>query len=323
MDELIVRFLQGVATSEDEQRLQEWRNRSQRNEAEFQDLAAVWSTLAEAEIDTVPPSTGTLVRQAVTPKVVPMQRPAPSRLRGSGSFLAAAAVLILVAGSALFLTFMRSGESRGLEPMHLATGSGQTTMTQLSDGTIVHLAPNSTLEVAGGSDAREVIVDGRAFFGVAKASDWPFVVRSRVGTARVLGTRFEFSTEDGDARVIVVDGRVMLSTERGDVEVAAGEMTMTPPNSPPLVTEFDDTDRLLGWMGQSLVFHDTPLLEAAREIEARYGVSIDIQEAELAGETISGGFKDRSFPYVVATICRVLYVECEITETSAVIAGRP
>src|SRR5690606_36862769 len=100
-------------------------------------------------------------------------------------------------------------DGRVLQIGQLATGTSETLMTQISDGTIVYLAPNSSLQVSPTPGVREVWLEGKAFFGVAKhGADWPFRVRSDRGTVNVLGTRFEFSTEATDARVVVVDGKV-------------------------------------------------------------------------------------------------------------------
>src|SRR5690606_7230132 len=120
-------------------------------------------------------------------------------------------------------------------------------------------------------DRREVWLEGRAFFGVAKQEGVPFVVRTAVGSAEVLGTRFEFSTRQDAARVVVVDGRVAFERGRERVELAEKQMAEVPAGEDIQVSPVGDLNSALRWMGQSLVFHDTPLVEAGREIELRYG----------------------------------------------------
>src|SRR5690606_4912901 len=127
----------------------------------------------------------------------------------------------------------------------VTTGPSETVMTELSDGTIVHLAPGSHIRVMDAENRREVWLEGRAFFGVASHGDqWPFVVRSRLGNVKVLGTRFELSTENEDLRVVVVEGQVNLLTGAEQLEIRANQMTVATLSAEPVLREIQDLDEL-------------------------------------------------------------------------------
>jgi transmembrane sensor len=320
MEQLIIRFLQGSATPADVRRLQEWRKASSENERQFEEVALIWDKLRQADVATVPPPSRAIVELSDRiAKIGVADAPRKAHLLWSAGIAAAAVVLALGAGE--FLTRGSTPVALALRELTVTTGPGEATTTILSDGTVVHLDAESRLEVRPASDHREVWLRGRAFFGVAELDGVPFVVRSDVGSAEVLGTRFEFSTRRDAARVVVVDGRVVFERGRERVELQEKQMVETTDGEDILITAVGDIDSALRWMGQSLVFHDTPLVEAAREIEQRYGATVIIDES-LASETITGGFGERGFASVVAAICSVVGAECVIGDLRAVISAR-
>lgn len=118
------------------------------------------------------------------------------------------------------------------------------------------------------------LVDGTAFFVVAKQAGARFVVRTNAGSATVLGTRFEMKTTDDRVRVVVVEGTVVVANHQGDqVKLDAGQMTFAGPEQPPSVSRVPDPHRLVDWGGQVLLFQDTPLRQVGgprNPIQVRY-----------------------------------------------------
>lgn len=94
----------------------------------------------------------------------------------------------------------------------------------LDDGTLVHLNYNSRLiypEQFG--DRRDVILDGEAYFMVAKDKSRQFVVHTPQGDVKVHGTEFMVNTKDDSypqaegcsTTVVLVKGSVSFTTESG------------------------------------------------------------------------------------------------------------
>ena len=318
MDHLIIEFLQGTASPAAVRRLDEWRKASPSNERHFEEVALIWRRLREGEVGTVPPPPRAIVqlsdRMARIGSGEPPRRLAVFRFGGI-----AAAAMVLVFGAREYLQQQSAPEASALREVSISTGPGESSTTILSDGTVVHLGAESRLEVQPSVERREVWLHGRAFFGVAKHEGVPFVVRSDLGSAEAVGTRFEFSTQEGAARVLVVDGRVAFERGRQRVELEENQVAEAAADSDIRVSAVGDLHSALGWMGQSLVFHDTPLIEAGREIELRYGATVIIDES-LVHETITGGFGERGFASVVGAICSVLGAECVIGDLRAVIS---
>ncbi len=85
----------------------------------------------------------------------------------------------------------------------------------LADGTRIKLNSESELRypTVFSDTKREVSLKGEAYFEVAK-SDRPFIVRTYGAQVRVYGTRFDVNSyETEKLRVVLVDGKVGVSTE--------------------------------------------------------------------------------------------------------------
>ena len=84
------------------------------------------------------------------------------------------------------------------EARRITTYQNKEYWVTLDDGTLVHLNDNSRLiypEQFG--DRRDVILDGEAYFMVAKDKSRQFVVHTPQGDVRVHGTEFMVNTRDG------------------------------------------------------------------------------------------------------------------------------
>jgi ferric-dicitrate binding protein FerR (iron transport regulator) len=185
---------------------------------------------------------------------------------------------------------------------------------QLSDGTVVRLAPNSRLGFALRPTAREATLEGRAFFSVAKIPGRPFRVHTRLGEATVLGTRFELATDSSELKLLVVSGRVGLSGGGGgaanQLEVHAGESSGVRNGTVAEPTRLSNAATMGEWVGKFLVFQSTPMREVAREIEEAYGLRIVAEDSVIANRTVTGTFVDRDARYVIDAVCLVVNAHC-------------
>ncbi|MBX6364817.1 MAG: FecR domain-containing protein, partial [Gemmatimonadetes bacterium] len=238
----------------------------------------------------------------------PAVRPGWRRAPGWAWGLAAAAVLALAALPVLRRGAADAGVSR------FETGAGQVRTVRLGDGSVVRLAPNTTLRAAPAS-RREAWLEGTAFFAIAKRNGVPFVVHTAGGDARVLGTRFELRTAVKTVRLAVLEGRVALSAPGGREVVEAGQVSEIEAGRAPTAPRAADVQTMVGgWMRGVLIFEATPLRQAAREIERQYDVRVRLADPSLGDRTVSAVFDHQSLETVVATICRVTDATCQVEE---------
>ena len=137
------------------------------------------------------------------------------------------------------------------------------------------------------------------------------MVHTDLGDTRVLGTRFEVSSRDDDFRVIVVEGRVAVTSTLGQsAEVAKGQVASLSTNGDFSVTTVDDVYALLDWADGMLLFQGTPLAQVAEEVSAHFGVTVSVQDG-LSARTLTAWFADESLDEVVESICLLVQAECE------------
>lgn len=333
IDERIFRYLKGQATPEEAAELRAWRNASPENEAHFSSVERLLRLGEEARASrprATPPSVDVLTgaRSEADARVIPLPVRAVRMRTGkpvgrlrfglSGGAIAAAIVLAIVL--VLQQPFGRS--HLVLSAAEYITGDAETALVRLGDGSVVRLAPNSRLAVLPSADRREVHLDGRAFFAVAEDKRIPFIVQTPSGSARVLGTRFDIEARDQETRVIVVEGRVQLSTSAGEIELRANELSMARTNELPRKTEVQNVQPLLEWLDAFIVFQATPLQDVANEIESRFGIEVRITDRAMARETVTGWSNSKTAADILTRVCLAVNARCELSDTLVVFEPR-
>ena len=319
MDEIIERELRGEATTDELRQLAEWRRASLANEHDYRRLIRLLDTtrtLSSNRHTTAPSAAAVLARhrsEAPVPRV---------RWTWTPWIIAAAAAAGLVVGATLQRRHASTQSAAWGGFADVTTAAAEMTTVQLSDGSAVRLAPASHLRVIASDTAREVALDGRAFFVVAKMPSMPFVVHTSAGNARVLGTRFELATHDRDLRLLVVEGRVALSAGDTNIVVHGGEQSGVSDRRTLAPTPVAHAERMEQWVGKFLVFQSTPLTDAAREIERMYGLRVVIADSVVGRLTVTATFTDQTAPQVLDAVCSIVGAQCETRPGEVVVSRR-
>src|SRR5450432_419216 len=221
-----------------------------------------------------------------------------ARLRAVAAVAAAAALVIV--GASVVGT-IRDGERLGL-PRTYSPGHGEQTAQRLPDGSLLHLNTDSRVTVHYSRRERIVDVDrGQALFQVAHDGERWFRVSVKGAQVVAVGTQFDVYRRTDAVVVTVVDGAVAVSAEGRLPETAAG---LLPERTVRLGAgyQLEVSDRRIGlphsvdprsaiaWMQRKIVFENRPLGEVAKEFN-RYGsATIEIDDAALRAQPISGSF---------------------------------
>lgn len=198
--------------------------------------------------------------------------------------LAAAAVALLV----LVPLVIRAAPA-ALDVQHYAAGSGRRTL-QLVDGSVVTLAPRSSLDVAFSDDHRDLrLASGEAFFQVAHETARPFVVATAHGKTRATGTAFAVQLDGEAATVTVAEGRIEISGIDGGQtrQAAAGQQVryaLDPAGTLTAIGAATATqDRnALGWRNGMLAFEGEPLATVVSQVNRYSPRPITIIDPALA-----------------------------------------
>ena len=167
-------------------------------------------------------------------------------------------------------------------------------MIKLDDGTKVWVNAETKLKypVAFVGDRREVVLEGGAFFDVAK-NEKPFIVKTSFGDVRVLGTAFGISAyaSESESYTTLVRGKVSVEREGGEpVVILPGEQVVTSKDGK-MIKQQVDVEEFVGWKDGIYVFKEKSLGEIMKTLERWYNISVDFQEKSLVDLPFTGNLK--------------------------------
>jgi len=197
-------------------------------------------------------------------------------------------LFVLRAGS-----LQHSGESAVVSSRHYATATGERGAVTLADGSRVTLAPQSALDVVTFANGHRVAtLTGEAYFDVTPHADAPFAVRTRLGTARVLGTAFDIRHYPTDAalRIAVASGKVEVTGARVPVIVTAGSVAVVT-DSTMMADVRPERGEQAAWKDGQLVFRDIPVPEMLQTVGRWYGYEFRLRDSTLATQHVTASIK--------------------------------
>ena len=167
-------------------------------------------------------------------------------------------------------------------------------MIKLDDGTKVWVNAETKLKypVAFVGDRREVVLDGEAFFDVAK-NEKPFIVKTSFGDVRVLGTAFGISAyaSEPESYTTLVRGKVSVEREGiKPVVILPGEQVVTSKDGK-MIKQQVDVEEFVGWKDGIYVFKEKSLGEIMKTLERWYNISVDFQDKSLVDLPFTGNLK--------------------------------
>ena len=167
-------------------------------------------------------------------------------------------------------------------------------MIKLDDGTKVWVNAETKLKypVVFVGDRREVVLEGEAFFDVAK-NEKPFIVKTSFGDVRVLGTAFGISAyaSEPESYTTLVRGKVSVEREGiKPVVILPGEQVVTFKDGKMIKQEVD-VEEFVGWKDGIYVFKEKSLGEIMKTLERWYNISVDFQDKSLVDLPFTGNLK--------------------------------
>ena len=231
--------------------------------ASYQKLKEVSSSLKAPDFDVESAfSQVQNLRSEQSPKVIAL-KPYKRFLR------IAAAVVILITGSYIYLNFSKTSVS-----------------TQLAEQTEVMLPDNSEVILNADSNVafneknwdsnREVNLEGEAFFKVAKGKK--FTVTTSQGNVSVLGTQFNVENRDGFFEVNCYEGLVQVEYQNIQKKLPAGTSFLVVEGE---VLTVEETQFIQpSWMNKESSFVSIPLKYVLNELERQYDISIKTENVD-------------------------------------------
>lgn len=264
----------------------QWLAAHAENAQEFERVTAVWEAAPHAST-------------AGLPRVTRWERPPASRR------WALVAVLLLACGTGAWLAAHFSRD-----PV-MVTGIGEQRVVPLDDGTRVTLNSDSKLKIEYTPDTRRVLlIRGEAFFEVAHNAQRPFVVIAGDQQVTAIGTAFEVRYEPDHIDVMLVEGKVSVTSTAAQAptapqvvanlpqgvvaKTAARGYVMTPGERLRIAkvgpTKVDEPhmEAVTAWRRGEVMLDDTPLADAVAEMNRYNKSALVIDEGKIAELKVSG-----------------------------------
>lgn len=228
------------------------------------------------------------------------ERNIPARRR---NFIFASGIAASIAFIGVFM-FLGRLPDKGMElPIaqyeEIVAPYGKKVTVTLPDGTMIQLNSGSALRYPKEFSAkrRHVMLDGEAFFHVAKDPTRPFLAETARSNTHVLGTRFnlrDFNSEPNSS-IVVEEGRVQF-TGNGSADslvLLAGDRAVFTGNA--IQKSEVQASAYTDWKENILRFNDITLEEAIPMIERWYNVHITLRDPALGTLKIKGSFRQKPF----------------------------
>lgn len=209
------------------------------------------------------------------------RREAPRAWRG----WAIAASVLLVSGLVLMaqLPMLQRLNS------DVATAPGERRQIQLADGSRLTLDSASAVDVDLRGPVRKVrLVQGQVFIEVIHDGR-PFVVDVDDAQVQVLGTKFSVSRGLDHNEVVLLKGKVEVSSGR-DTRMLAPGQRLTFSGSRLDTVEKIDAERLLAWREGQLRVRDVPLREVLQTLADYKGSRLLLLDEQAGQRRVSGSF---------------------------------
>lgn len=153
---------------------------------------------------------------------------------------------------------------------------------QLSDGSKIYLAANSSFQYPEkflGDERKVSLVKGNAFFEVAKDKKHPFIIQSGEIKTKVLGTSFHIQLSKSKCEVIVVTGKVNVTTKEQSLDLVPNEEALFSGGKLSRIPV--DKSVLVNWYTFDITLNEATLQQVVTILQYKYGVTFQFENKSV------------------------------------------
>jgi len=232
---------------------------------------------------------------------------------------AAVILIIMLAGYAYWQHKISARKTPSKVAMvEMSTKYGQQKIIKLSDGSRIHLAPNSHLRYAENwlqQPVRKLHLDGEAYFdikGVRQPGKPEFEIRTDDGVIHDIGTQFNVSTFHNHTSVVLKRGVVTVQSNTGKdqpvVRLKPGQMAVINSNKSDAEITQVNPEVYTSWSTNLLVFDHTPLQQFVQTLKDLYGVDVVAKDPSLLQRELTGNIEKQNLGTILKAVSKVLNI---------------
>lgn len=177
-------------------------------------------------------------------------------------------------GNLYYTNTKSAGNEKQAQYNRLIVPKAGTYALQLADGTKVILNAMSELKfpVSFNESERKVILQGEAYFEVAKDVKRPFKVELNGSEVKVLGTHFNISCYGATAITTLLEGSVSIQNSKSSAVLVPGKQSISSLSSIKVLD--GDIDKAVAWKNGDFYFSNDDLETALTEIGRWYDLQL-------------------------------------------------
>lgn len=283
---MIHKYLRRELTESEGRAFQQWLEQDPAHRQLLEETQKAWTLSSSFRADYTPDLESGL--QALKARIA-AEKPSSLRIAArnrSGArrftYAIAAALLLLVSVLVVWNFWFRPAEM-----FTASTSSGEHQTILLSDGSSILLNQNSKITYPSFfRGERQVELSGEAYFEIERDPEHPFVITTLKTKTEVLGTSFNLRAYDneGFTEIEVIEGLVRIGGIAGKqpVDLPKGSRGTYQHVQDTVLADKPKTLNSVYWKDRRLGFKDHELKEAIKEVNARLGINIQINNTSLA-----------------------------------------
>jgi transmembrane sensor len=300
---LITRYLLDESDINEKQMIHKLINDDELSRKKFESYLEVWEKSANVkDFEKINPEKDWLkVRSKINFNQTRKRIPLHSYL------LRIAAILVLAFGLGYIINqLLKVNKTSSFEYFETAA-INETRKVVLPDGSIISLNKNSKIIQNNnyGNPTRDIILEGEAFFEVAKDPKHPFKVHTQNSVVEVLGTSFNIKCDSQKVIVGVVTGKVAFY-QTGNfgnrVELIPDNTGIYEIKKNSFVSESFMNPNSIAWHTGRLVFHQTPESEVFKVIANYFNKELVITPGVSLNNNFTSDFEKQTLAEMIEII---------------------
>ncbi|MCW9705319.1 FecR family protein [Fodinibius salsisoli] len=236
---------------------------------------------------------------------------------------AVATALIILVVSVGFYSAFNTNSADHLNEQQAVNGAfstayGEKKSFRLSDGSVIILNANSSLEYTSSARSEQSIdvwLKGEAYFDITQLTGDDqrlFRVHTSDGTVEVVGTEFVVKSSSLGTRTVLSEGKIRIKigsdSTQSDTSFVMKPNEMAHYVSGNLKADLQRVKASVytSWVNDEWHFDKTPLKEIAQRIEDIYGVRVIFRRTELKQRVLSGSIKSTNLNILKRALSKIL-----------------
>lgn len=292
IDILIVSYLKGEATNDQQKELLAWLELSEENRFYFRsikdvyDLGRIGPDIRDSQVDQQ--------WHKLLDRIFPVHY-INSWLRIGHILLRYAAVFVLgLIGMQLVSYFINDKEVYS-KVTKVETRVGERSKVSLPDGSIVWVNACSSIsyDESFGKEDRTIRMSGEAFFDVEQDSSKPFLVHAEPFTFRVTGTSFNvyaFDEED-EISLALIEGSVTAEKDSYTEKLRPGEVLVYDKTHAKITHRKLISSSYTTWRYGEMFFDKMTFEDLTRRLERNFNVKFKFENQKIKKESFGGSFR--------------------------------